>query len=151
MKTVFFDLGGVLIDFSHEKMCEQLSRVSGLPAGEVKKFLFESNLNELYETGQIDSQYLHFKLSQVARKQLDFRDVMLAASKIFKPIPKTIELLDALKMKGTRLVLLSNTCEAHFDYANKPTLSCVNLTPISSLTKWLCANPIPKSFLWRYP
>ncbi len=119
MKTVFFDLGGVLIDFSHDKMCEQLARVTGLSAQELKKFFFETNINELYETGQIDSQYLHFKLSQVAKKPLEFTDVMLAASKIFKPIPKTIELLDSLKIKGIRLVLLSNTCEAHFDYAKK--------------------------------
>ena len=119
MKTVFFDLGGVLIDFSHEKMCAQLAKVAGIPEETIQKLFFEDKIQDLYEKGLIDSQYLHFKLSQVAKKQLDFHDVMLAISKIFKPIPKTIELLDALKVRGTRLVLLSNTCEAHFDYAKK--------------------------------
>ena len=119
MKTVFFDLGGVLIDFSHEKMCQQLAKLSGLTQDQMRAFLFDQKTAELYETGKIDSHYMHFKICQLAKRQLDYRDVMLASSTIFEPIPKTIALLDSLKMRGRKLILLSNTCEAHFDYAKK--------------------------------
>ncbi|MCB1108600.1 MAG: hypothetical protein KDK44_02995, partial [Chlamydiia bacterium] len=78
MKTVFFDLGGVLIDFSHEKMCGQLAKVAGIPEETIQKIFFEDKIQDLYEKGLIDSQYLHFKLSQVAKKQLDFHHVMIA-------------------------------------------------------------------------
>lgn len=119
MKTAIFDLGGVLIDFCHKQMCKQLANICDVEPERIHKVFFTDTLGELYEKGLIDSQYLYLKLCHEAKKPLNFADVMHAASAIFEPIPQTIDLLEELKSKGVRLLLLSNTCEAHFQYAEK--------------------------------
>lgn len=146
MKTVFFDLGGVLIDFSHTKMCAQLAAVTELSHKTIQDLFFEKNTYDLYEKGLIDSQYIFLKLSQVAQKPLEFDHVMWAIASIFEPIPKTIQLLDDLKHRGTRLILLSNTCEAHFNFAreNYPFLNKFDAYLLSY--KVALRKPDPKIF-----
>ena len=146
MKTVFFDLGGVLIDFSHAKMCEQLAAVTDLPHETIQDLFFKKNTYDLYEKGLIDSQYVFLKLTQVANKSLEFDHVMWAIASIFEPIPRTIQLLDELKGRGTRLILLSNTCEAHFNFAkeNYPFLNKFDAYLLSY--KVALRKPDPKIF-----
>lgn len=119
MKTVIFDLGGVLVDFCHKKMCIQIAEIAELDPKKIQEVLFGGNIRELYEKGLIDSQYVHLKLCQVAKRAINFDELMHAVSNIFEPIPATIALIDELKSKGVKLLLLSNTFESHFEHAQK--------------------------------
>ncbi|NGX37578.1 MAG: D-ribitol-5-phosphate phosphatase [Chlamydiae bacterium] len=114
IKTLFFDLGGVLINFSHEKMCQNIARYCDLDLDIVKTHLFEKKLAEDYERGAITSQTLHKHFSQLSGKMLVHDGLMEAASDIFSLKKETPALLEACKRKNISLILLSNTCEPHF-------------------------------------
>lgn len=119
IETLFFDLGGVLIDFSHEKMCKNIADLCDLDLDMVKGHLFEKNLSEMYERGIIDSKTLYEHFCQLSAHTFSFEDLMLAASDIFKVKEEMPPLLESLKKQGLHLFLLSNTCEAHIEYAKK--------------------------------
>lgn len=119
IETIFFDLGGVLIDFSHEKMCKNLSSYCQIPLDEMKKFFFEEGMSDAYERGVISSEDLHEALSHRSPQPLNYEDLLDAAAQIFSPKPEMAALLEKLKAEGIRLILLSNTCEAHFWHAQR--------------------------------
>ncbi len=119
MRTVFFDLGGVLVNFSHEKMCQNIAHFCGLNLDLVKAHLFEKNLGEDYERGQIDSHTIHQHFMQLTKRPLDFDGLLEAASSIFSPKEEMLPILEELKKQEISLFLLSNTCEAHFWYVQK--------------------------------
>lgn len=116
-KTVFFDLGNVILFFSHAKMCAQIAAFCGIEEASVKESLFDKGMAELYERGTIDSRTLHGHFCSLSRSELDFAGLMRAAGDIFEPNREIVGVIEGLKAKGVRLVLLSNTCEAHFKYA----------------------------------
>lgn len=119
IKTVFFDLGGVLVNFSHEKMCANLAQFCQLELSAVRRAVFEDPISEQYEKGVIDSHALHRYFCSLTGSALDFYGLMEAISQIFSPKNETITLLEQLKKQKVSLFLLSNTCEAHFWHIQK--------------------------------
>ena len=119
IETLFFDLGGVLIDFSHEKMCKNIAELCSLDLDLVKGHLFEKNLGEMYERGVIDSKTLYEHFCQLSSAAFSYEDLMHAAADIFQVKEEMPPLLESLKKQGFRLFLLSNTCHAHIEYAKK--------------------------------
>src|ERR1700722_7862603 len=114
-RTIFFDLGNVLIFFSHQKMYEQAAKYAGLDLELVKKMMYE--YGDPYERGHFDSKKVFNEFCQLSQKELDFGTLMCAISDIFEPNLPVIEIAQMLKEKGHRLFLLSNTCDAHFTFA----------------------------------
>lgn len=124
IKTVYFDLGNVLLYFSLPKMFAQLSQICGLSAPQVQKLLFETPLREEYEKGQIDTQSLYRIFLSYAPREFAFHEFVDALSDIFTPNTDLWPLVETLKSNGVRLILLSNTCECHFNraYSHYPIL-----------------------------
>lgn len=116
LKTVYFDLGNVLVFFSLPKMFAQLSRCSGLSPEEIRQLLFDTDLRELYETGLIDTEQLYLAILQHAPKSFSLPEFMAAFSDIFTPNTEILPVVEKLKKEGIRLILLSNTSECHFHY-----------------------------------
>ncbi len=116
-RTFFFDLGNVLIFFDHQKMCRQVAELSGLEMEHVQSIMHE--YGDLYERGHVDSKTLHEVICARAQRSLPFEALMDAVGDIFEPNPPVISIAMQLKEKGHRLFLLSNTCEAHFDFAKE--------------------------------
>lgn len=124
LKTIFFDLGNVLVFFSHEKMFRQLAACTGLTTQTIKHMLFEERLQEDYETGQIDSLSIYEHFQKKSPQQFNFDQFITAASDIFTPNTSLWPLVERLKQIGIRLVLLSNTSDCHFKnvFAQYPVL-----------------------------
>ncbi len=116
-KTVFFDLGNVLLFFSHKKMCMQIARVYETSAEIIHDLLFRKKLAERYEEGELDSEMLHAILCKTLKKQVSLIDFLHAASDIFEPNSALFPIVQALKKNHVQLILLSNTCEAHYNFA----------------------------------
>ncbi len=114
-QTIFFDLGNVLIFFDHQKMCRQVADYSGLDLEMVQEIMHK--YGDAYERGAVSSQTLYEEICTLAQKKLDFATLMHALSDIFEPNHEVINIFQALKSKGHRLFLLSNTCEAHYAHA----------------------------------
>jgi len=122
LKTVYFDLGNVLVFFSYPKMLEQVAHCTGLDAEKIKRLFFDRNLRETYETGQIDSSELYSVFHSISPRSFSFRDFMHALSDIFIPNTALWPIVERLKKEGIRLVLLSNTSDCHFNriYSDYP-------------------------------
>ena len=114
LKTIFFDLGNVLVFFSHPQMIRQIAACTGLDAVVVRKILFEEGFQNRYETGQIDTAQFFRIFQSKSPKLFSQADLAEAASDIFTPNPPLYPIIEQLKNKGLRLILLSNTSECHF-------------------------------------
>lgn len=118
---VYFDLGMVLVEFEHRLAVEQLAELCGASSAEIHQLAFVSGLQEQYETGLISSadyvQRIHDGLSA---HELAPASVLEAISAIFQPPRQSIvDILAKLKAQGIPMGILSNTCEAHWQWIVK--------------------------------
>jgi len=117
--TLIFDMGNVLISFSFEKMLSQVAATSGLPVDHVKSLFIEDGVGIQYERGEVSSKDLYDLLSKHAPAPFSFDQFIEAGCNIFEPRPEMVKIVKKLKAKGLRLILLSNTNEAHYHYISK--------------------------------
>ncbi|MBS3904254.1 MAG: HAD family phosphatase [Simkania sp.] len=118
-KTVFFDMGNVLLFFSFARMCQQIGSVLSLPPLVIQGELRDKGLGNLYEKGGINTLEFHKHFCDLANKNVSVETLLEAASDIFNPNRAILPLLTELKRKGHRLFILSNTNEAHFSYVRR--------------------------------
>lgn len=116
METCLFDMGNVVVLFSHRKMCRQIGALCGQSEEQMRRVLFEENLQLDLECGRIDEQEFHRRLEEAVRQKIGFSALQRAACDIFRPHPLIETVLEQLRSAGIRLVLLSNTCRAHFEW-----------------------------------
>ena len=119
LKTVFFDLGNVLVFFSFPKMLDQIGNLSGMTSQRVKELLFDTNLRERYEKGQIGTNEVFKVFQSHAKGPCSLDEFKEAFCNIFTPNLELWSVVEELKAKGLRLILLSNTSEGHFEYCEK--------------------------------
>lgn len=117
LKTIYFDLGNVLVFFSLPKMFAQMAHCTGMSPSGVKQLLFETELRELYEKGLIDTEQLYRTFLKQSPHPFSLHEFMASFSDIFTPNTDLWPVVENLKKEGIRLVLLSNTSECHFNYA----------------------------------
>jgi len=118
IKALLFDLGNVLLFFSHERMCEQIGRVVGLEPAEVRRRLFEDGLLREYEVGRVSTEQV---LSSLAGRLGDCNPAELhrAASDIFWLNESIVPVVESLSDAGWPLVLVSNVNEAHMRWIDE--------------------------------
>lgn len=116
-ETVFFDLGNVLLFFSHQKMWEQLGELTGISPELIQQQFLKRGVFNQYESGRINTDQLYRMLQSLSSRSFSLLEAMRAASDIFTPNQEIWSLVERLKERGTRLILLSNTNECHFNFA----------------------------------
>ena len=116
IKTCLFDLGNMLVFFSHERMCQQVAAVLGQDEAAARSALLDSGLQLAFESGQCTAAEAHQQLDKQFGTTTTLADFEHAASAIFELNEPMVPILDELKSAGIRLVLLSNTCSSHFEY-----------------------------------
>ena len=120
IRCCLFDMGNVLVHFSHKRMCEQLGRLVGQHATDIERILLESGLQWDFERGQCSEDEFRTRFLQAADVEPD-RHVSLdelkhAASDIFWLNEPIVPVIDRLKDAGMRLVVFSNTSVSHFQF-----------------------------------
>lgn len=119
VQTFLFDMGNVLVGFSHERMCTQMGALCDRTGDAVRELLIESGLQWEFERGQITPEQFHRRFEDAAGSSVDFDALVHAGSNIFFEIPGVHDVLNQLKSRGHRLVLLSNTSIAHFEFIRR--------------------------------
>lgn len=115
IKTVIFDLGGVIVPLDFAAGYRRLEGVCSFPAAEIPERIRSTSLVVDFECGRVSAQEFHRQLSDVLGLTVgygEFRDLWCA---IFPPhalIPA--EWIEAVR-KEKRVLLLSNTNEIHFE------------------------------------
>ena len=119
-QVLYFDLGKVLLSFSHREMCQQMADVSGVPAEVVKEMLFEGDdahsVQWRYEVGQLSTDRYYDYFCQRTGVRPDRHRLEHAACDIFAPIAATWELVRRLAAAGHRMAVLSNINPLHWKF-----------------------------------
>ncbi len=119
IRTFFFDMGNVLVHFSHERMCEQIGALCEHDGPSVWEKLFGTGLQHDFERGRISEAEMHQRMESAVGRTMDFDALVLASSDIFTLNESIVPVLDTLKSRGHRLVLLSNTSISHLNWVRQ--------------------------------
>jgi FMN phosphatase YigB (HAD superfamily) len=115
-RFLYFDLGNVLLYFSHARMCRQMAEVAGVEEEQVRHVLFDSGLEIAYERGELSTEAFYERFCQAIGRRPDFARLALAANDIFEVNVGMKAVIGSLLAAGCRLGLLSNTSELHFNF-----------------------------------
>jgi len=119
IKTFLFDLGNVLFFFSHERMCQQIGSLCGKTGPEIRELIFDGDQNLKFDQGKVtEVEFLNW-LEEKTDSTLNLEELQMAVADIFTPNETVFPILDELKTRGHRLVLLSNTNITHIDYIRR--------------------------------
>ncbi|QDU38426.1 Alpha-D-glucose-1-phosphate phosphatase YihX [Maioricimonas rarisocia] len=119
LRTILFDLGNVLVHFSHERMYTQIGQICGLPQAEMRTQVEESGLHIEFECGRLSECEFHERLQQQLGRSIDRPDLRRTVADIFELNEAMMPVLDRLREAGLRLVLLSNTNETHITWVRE--------------------------------
>jgi putative hydrolase of the HAD superfamily len=123
---LFFDLGNVLLLFDHNRGCDQVGQLAGLPAEKVRQVVYENDLNHRYERGEISSRQFFDEFCEATDTKPDYDALMIAGSDIFELNLPMLPLVAQLNAAGYPMGLLSNTCEAHWQFVAGGKFTAVN-------------------------
>ena len=116
IRCAFFDIGNVLLLFSHERMCRQLASVYGCSVSRMRSALFSSGLADEYDLGRVSTVEVFERLGDAVGGTADLGEARTAAAEIFEPNESVVPIVDELQRRSVKLILLSNTCEVHSSY-----------------------------------
>ena len=131
---LFFDLGNVLFHFSHARVCQQVSEVSGVPAGDVGAFIEQSDYMVQLETGATTIADIHATFCKSFGVSPPLDAIELAASDIFEVNAPIIPLLMSLVRARRRIGVLSNTSHAHWEFLSSRYTFLRKFFPVLSLS-----------------
>lgn len=116
IRTCLFDLGNVLLRFSHDRMYEQIAALCDRLPADVRQGIEASGLTDAFECGQTTQREFQRRLEDNLGCVFDSEALTRAVADIFEPDPALPPILDQLRRAGRRLVLFSNTNQTHFDW-----------------------------------
>ena len=148
IKFVYFDLGNVLLNFSHQRMIDQVSVVAGVSTDVVQRHMFDNDLENRYETGEVNSAQFHAEFCGLIEKKCDFEDFLVACGDIFWLNEPTIPVLSQLAQLNLGMGILSNTCEAHWDFALRRFPALRQLFPVR-VTSFEARSMKPDSNIYK--
>lgn len=116
IRTCLFDMGNVLLHFSHDRMCEQIAALCGRTGIDLKPHLIDSGWQTDFERGAVSPDEFHDWFQTKFETKVNRQDLAHAASDIFNLNTPIVPVIDELKSRGYRLVLLSNTSIFHYEF-----------------------------------
>lgn len=118
MKFVYFDLGNVLLHFDHRRAAANLAAAGGVAPQAAWDALFASGLQWRYEQGELTTGDVCRLLNEALATSLDESTVAAAISDIFWLNDSIVPVVAQLQAAGWPLGILSNTCQAHWEWIN---------------------------------
>lgn len=118
IKNIVFDLGGVIMTLDP---AEALRRFKALGLSDAERYLDSYTQSGIFgnlEEGKITAEDFRSKLSSLTGHELTFDECKHAWLGYRKDVPqRNLDLLKELRVKGYRLILLSNTNPFMMDWA----------------------------------
>ncbi|MDC9603666.1 glucose-1-phosphatase [Xenorhabdus griffiniae] len=115
-----FDLGNVIIDIDFKRVLAVWSNLSGTPLATLTPKFSQGETLEKHECGQIsDTEFAEMMCDEMA-VSLSFEQFAEGWNTIFIDVrQEVVELMNKLRAKGHRVVVLSNTNRLHIDYCSE--------------------------------
>jgi len=115
IKTVIFDLGGVIVPFDFSRAYRRMERLCSLPEAEIRRRISETDIAVRLESGRIEPREFVDELGRMLDCKLDYEEFCELWSSIFFPETLIPESLVECVKRQRRLLLLSNTNAIHFE------------------------------------
>lgn len=119
IRTCLFDMGNVLLHFSHDRMCQQMGTLCGKTGDDLRRLLLDSGVQWEFERGMMTAEEFHRRFQEMAGTVVDFDKLIVAASDIFELNRPMTGILQSLQEQNLRLVLFSNTSVWHYEFIKK--------------------------------
>jgi HAD superfamily hydrolase (TIGR01509 family) len=113
---MYFDLGNVLLFFDHGLAMRSMAKIAGVAPERMREVVMESDLQIEYETGLITGEAFIDRIAESLQTSLDTREMLQAAADMFIPNHQILPVLEHVKRSGVPIGLLSNTCQAHWEW-----------------------------------
>lgn len=118
MKTIFFDFGNVLAFFDHMRATTQLARYTDISPTELMLTLYGGAIEDSYEVGKLTTDEYLRRVKLNGRLNCTNAEFLTAFVDIFWRNDDVCDVIPRLKPRY-RLVLASNTNDAHFTHYRK--------------------------------
>lgn len=138
IRFVYFDLGNILFSFTRERAANNVAKLLNVETGRADHVLHNEGLQEEIEHGQLSStDYAQLVCDRLDRGEWlaeqpnrDRAAAMLAdaISDMFTPIDEMAGVVAATRRTVGRIGILSNTCEAHWDWITRMRSPIMDLT-----------------------
>ena len=121
IKFIFFDMGNVLLKFDHRRLTQQVAVLTGKSEAEIDQLLFHAphDLENRYEQGEFNSKEFHRRFVELAKVDVQQDELMVAVADIFWLNAPIIPILSQLQSCNFPMGVLSNTCAAHWEWAQQ--------------------------------
>lgn len=113
IESFIFDLGNVLLPFSHDRMYAQVAAVCGRDPTAVRHAFLKDDLAIGFERGACSEPEFQRELERRLECSFESDALHQAVADIFSPDQSMLRFVDLLRERGFRLVLLSNTNSVH--------------------------------------
>lgn len=148
---IYFDMGNVLLHFSHERQAAQIGAVAGLKPADVFELLYrgyrdQTGLHWAAERGDVPPAELYARFCDATNMRPDRAAFERAGNDIFWPNVSIIPVVAQLRGAGCRLGVLSNTSQAHWEFCRQR-FRILEVFPVSALSFEIGAmKPDPSIF-----
>ncbi len=113
IKTIIFDFGAVLLDISLQHAIEAFSQLSGKPVAVLSESIYETDLFNAHEKGQLSNTDFLNRLSAQLGVEVPHQVLIDHWNKVLVDLPKErLEMVQSLR-ENYRVLLLSNTNAIH--------------------------------------
>jgi putative hydrolase of the HAD superfamily len=130
---LYFDLGNVLLSFSHERMCRQMAEVAGVSPAAVREALFSAprsgptqSVQWRFERGDLNALAVYEHFCEALGVQPDREQLSAAGGNIFEAIPESLALIERLAAAGARLGIMSNTNPIDWGFISSGAFPAIN-------------------------
>jgi HAD superfamily hydrolase (TIGR01509 family) len=137
----YFDMGNVLLTFSHHRGAVQMAKVAGLPVETVERIVYgttsENGLHWHFERGEFTPEQFYARFCELAEctaPSEDHQKLADACNQIFELNEPLLPLVQAMKTAGRRIGVLSNTSCEHWDSGNARFPQIMGLFPLHALS-----------------
>lgn len=119
IKTIFFDLGGVIVPFDFKRAYTRLESLGSCPASEITRRIRSTDLVYRFESGQIVSEPFVKELSRILELKVSYEEFCDLWTCIFLTDPLLPDRMLSDLHNRCPLILLSNTNPIHFEMIRK--------------------------------
>ncbi len=113
MKTIFFDFGNVIGFFDHNRAIEKLAAHTHLTPEELDAAVYHRDTHNAYESGHLSTDEFVRRAIELGKLRCSAAEFEQMFADIFWRNDDVCDLIPTLARRH-RLVLASNTCDAHY-------------------------------------
>jgi putative hydrolase of the HAD superfamily len=116
IRTIIFDLGGVIVPLDFPRAYAAIAKHCSLPAPEIQRKVLETGLVDELECGRVDPQEFARVVIDSLKMKVDYEQFGELWGELFPPHTLIQDEVFAALKQNHRLLLMSNTNAIHFPY-----------------------------------